>query len=72
MADIRSFRALYYNPEKTRQLGEVVTQPYDKISPAMQERYYQLSPYNLVRIIKGRQHPRGTHSKRYDEHRGLY
>ena len=60
MAEIRSFRALYYNPERTRQLGEVVTQPYDKISSAMQERYYRLSPYNLVRIIKGREHPGDT------------
>ena len=28
-----------------------MTQPYDKITPAMQEAYYQRSPYNLVRII---------------------
>ncbi len=27
------------------------TQPYDKITPAMQERYYQASPYNLIRVI---------------------
>ena len=60
MAEIRSFRALHYNPERTRQLGEVVTQPYDKISPAMQERYYRLSPHNLVRIIRGREHPGDT------------
>ena len=32
----------------------MVTQPYDKITPAMQERYYAASPYNLVRIILGR------------------
>jgi uncharacterized protein (DUF1015 family) len=31
----------------------VVTQPYDKITPAMQQAYYQRSPYNLVRIILG-------------------
>jgi len=31
----------------------VVTQPYDKISPAMQQAYYQRSPFNLVRIILG-------------------
>ena len=31
----------------------MVTQPYDKISPAMQQAYYQRSPYNLVRIILG-------------------
>jgi len=34
-----------------------VTQPYDKITPAMQERYYQSSPYNLVRIILGKRLP---------------
>jgi uncharacterized protein (DUF1015 family) len=33
---------------------QVVTQPYDKITPAMQERYYGASPFNLVRIILGR------------------
>ena len=32
---------------------EVVTQPYDKITPAMQQAYYQRSLYNLVRIILG-------------------
>lgn len=30
-----------------------MTQPYDKISPEMQQRYLQLSPYNLVRVILG-------------------
>ena len=53
MADIRPFRALRYNPERVT-AAQVVTQPYDKISPAMQERYYAASPYNLVRIILGR------------------
>jgi uncharacterized protein (DUF1015 family) len=37
--------------------SQVVTQPYDKITPAMQERYYAASPYNLVRIILGRREP---------------
>ena len=31
----------------------MLTQPYDKISPAMRTRYLGLSPYNLVRIILG-------------------
>jgi len=31
----------------------LVTQPYDKISAAMQARYLSLSPYNLVRIVLG-------------------
>lgn len=34
-------------------LQDVVTQPYDKITPAMQQAYYQRNPYNLVRIILG-------------------
>lgn len=39
-------------------MTDVVTQPYDKISPAMQERYYEASPYNLIRVILGRKEPR--------------
>jgi len=53
MADIRPFRALRYDLQKVS-AAQVVTQPYDKITTAMQERYYAASPYNLVRIILGR------------------
>jgi uncharacterized protein (DUF1015 family) len=52
MARIYPFRAFRYNPSLVR-LQDVVTQPYDKITPAMQQAYYQRSPYNLVRIILG-------------------
>ena len=52
MARIYPFRALRYNPSMVR-VEDVVTQPYDKISPAMQQAYYQRSLYNLVRIILG-------------------
>jgi uncharacterized protein (DUF1015 family) len=52
MARIYPFRALRYNPSLVR-VEDCVTQPYDKISPAMQQAYYQRSPYNLVRIILG-------------------
>src|SRR5579863_6748223 len=53
MAHIIPFRALRYDPQQVP-IGQAVTQPYDKISPAMQDRYYAASPYNLVRIIIGR------------------
>ena len=53
MADILPFQALRYNPSKV-QPGDVMTQPYDKINPATQDRYYAASPYNLVRIILGK------------------
>ena len=52
MAHVYPFRALRYNPSLVR-LGDVVTQPYDKITPAMQLAYYHRSPYNLVRVILG-------------------
>jgi len=53
MARIYPFRAWRYNSSAVRP-GDVVTQPYDKISPAMQEAYYERSPFNLVRIILGK------------------
>jgi uncharacterized protein (DUF1015 family) len=53
MAHIYPFRAWRYNPSAVR-LEDVVTQPYDKITPAMQQAYYDRSPYNLVRIILGK------------------
>ena len=60
MAEVIPFRALHYDPEQVSGLDKVVTQPYDKITPEMQARYYQLSPYNLVRIIRGRPRPEDT------------
>ena len=56
MAYIAPFRALSYDPARV-DLTQVVTQPYDKISPEMQNRYYDASPHNLVRIILGKAQP---------------
>ena len=53
MARVFPFRALRYNPKKVS-AADVLTQPYDKITPEMQKRYYERSPYNLVRIELGR------------------
>src|SRR5271165_3949644 len=56
MAIVTPFRAWRYDPERVP-VQQAVTQPYDKITPAMQERYYQASPYNLVWIILGKRLP---------------
>jgi uncharacterized protein (DUF1015 family) len=53
MAHILPFHALRYDLQRVA-ASQVVTQPYDKITPAMQQQYYEASPYNLVRIILGR------------------
>jgi len=56
MAIISPFQAWRYAPERVP-VAQVVTQPYDKITPEMQERYYQASPFNLVRIILAQRNP---------------
>jgi uncharacterized protein (DUF1015 family) len=59
MARIYPFRALRYDTSRVR-MEDVVTQPYDKITPDMQQRYYERSPYNLIRIILGKREPDDT------------
>jgi uncharacterized protein (DUF1015 family) len=53
MAEILPFQAWRYDAARNP-LAKVVTQPYDKITPEMQERYYRASAHNLVRIILGK------------------
>jgi uncharacterized protein (DUF1015 family) len=52
MAEIVPFQALRYDAARYP-ICDLVTQPYDKITPEMQRRYYAASPHNLVRIILG-------------------
>jgi uncharacterized protein (DUF1015 family) len=56
MAQVHPFRAFRYNPARAV-LDRVLTQPYDKISHAMQEKYYAADPHNLITIEKGRVFP---------------
>jgi len=62
MASILPFRALRYSPARVS-VSDVMTQPYDKITPEMQDRYYAASPYNLVRIILGK-HEQGDNDQK--------
>jgi uncharacterized protein (DUF1015 family) len=59
MAQVYPFRAFRYNPERAP-FDRVLTQPYDKISPAMQEKYYAADPHNLITVEKGRTYPGDT------------
>lgn len=52
MARIQPFSALRYDLSRVR-ASDVLTQPYDKISPAMRQQYLAKSPFNLVRVILG-------------------
>lgn len=57
MAKFIPFRGIRYNPDKIRDLSAVVTQPYDRIGESEQKTYYARSPYNVVRITKGKTYP---------------
>jgi uncharacterized protein (DUF1015 family) len=59
MAQVYPFRAFRYNPARAP-FERVLTQPYDKISPAMQEKYYAADPHNLIAVEKGRAYPGDT------------
>lgn len=50
MADVRPFRPLQYEPA-AGPLGELVSPPYDVISPEERRGYLARSPYNAVRLI---------------------
>lgn len=52
MASIYPFRGFRFNEEKIGSISDVVTQPYDKISEEMRQRYLKKHPNNIVRIIK--------------------
>src|SRR5580698_7931429 len=59
MAEIFPFRAYRYNAARVEP-AKVLTQPYDKITPAMAEKYAAASPYNLIPIEKGKSRPEDT------------
>jgi uncharacterized protein (DUF1015 family) len=56
MAQVFPFRAYRYNPQFAP-FQSVLTQPYDKISPEMQQKYYDAHPQNLITVEKGREYP---------------
>ncbi len=56
MAIVKPFRPYRYTA-KAGDPAKLVTQPYDKINPAMQAKYLAASPHNLVRLILGERFP---------------
>src|SRR5579872_4847232 len=53
MAKILPFQAFHFDTSRVV-LEDVLTQPYDKITPQMQEAYYARSPFNLIRVELGK------------------
>jgi uncharacterized protein (DUF1015 family) len=57
MATLLPFRAIRYNQSKVN-MRTVVAPPYDVITPAEQNGYYECDQFNIVRLILGREEDR--------------
>ncbi|MEW6006552.1 MAG: DUF1015 family protein, partial [bacterium] len=57
MAGVFPFKGEVYNPKKV-DIASVVTPPYDVIGEEEQNEYYKKSPYNIIRLILGKEHNR--------------
>jgi uncharacterized protein (DUF1015 family) len=57
MPDVRPFRGVRYDVAQVGALSDVVAPPYDVIDTALQERLYQASPYNIIRLELNRPEP---------------
>ena len=50
MAKVSAFKGWRYNHEIIDDLKNVIVPPYDVITPEEQNHYYDVSPYNYIRI----------------------
>ena len=55
MPDIRPFRGVRYEMTQVGDLSSVVAPPYDVIDPELQDRLYNASDYNIVRLELNRE-----------------
>src|SRR3954470_11346981 len=57
MPEIRPFRGVRYDIARVGAMSDVVAPPYDVIDPTLQDRLYQASPYNIIRLELNRAEP---------------
>ncbi len=57
MALIRPFNITHYDTSLNGVLDKLITPPYDVISPQEQESFYAAHPYNIIRLVLGKQFP---------------
>lgn len=57
MAEVQPLHGIRYAVDKVGDIAQVVTPPYDVISPEAQERYYARNPYNVIRLELGKTLP---------------
>src|SRR5262245_25075954 len=55
MPEIQPFRGVRYDIARVGAMSDVVAPPYDVIDSSLQDRLYQMSPYNIVRLELNRE-----------------
>lgn len=60
MPEIQAFRGLRYNLAKVGSLSDIVAPPYDVIDAALQDKLYDKSEYNVIRLELNRPEPTDT------------
>jgi uncharacterized protein (DUF1015 family) len=60
MTEVRPLRAVRYVPARVGDLAQVITPPYDVISPQGQATYYERNPYNVIRLELGKEEASDT------------
>ncbi len=54
MVEVKPFKGITYNLKKFDKLDDLMSPPYDIISKQMQDKLYEKSDYNFVRLILGK------------------
>ena len=57
MPDVRPFRGIRYDMVQVGAMSDVVAPPYDVIDPALQDRLYEASPFNVIRLELNKPEP---------------
>tara|TARA_Y100001960_G_scaffold310259_1_gene369562 strand:- start:5298 stop:6557 length:1260 start_codon:yes stop_codon:yes gene_type:complete len=60
VVDIRNFKGLMYNPDKSGDLSLNICPPFDVISPNLQNELYSRSQFNLIRLEFGKEFQEDT------------
>jgi uncharacterized protein (DUF1015 family) len=63
MPDVLPFRGVRYDVARVGTLSDVVAPPYDVIDPALQDRLYRASEYNVIRLELNREEPGDTEAQ---------
>lgn len=61
MVDILPFNGLIYNENKIGNISQVISPPYDVVSPTLKKKLYNTHPYNIINLIL----PKGSAGEKY-------